>query len=114
MLRWLACGVLSLLVNPLGWVYYLPLLAGSLTAVALRAPSVLVPWLAFVWPVPLLMRQAAFTPWTAVTIYSLHSWGLIAVWCVLMRCIVEESRKGAIRGEHLRVREVRVAATGVR
>jgi hypothetical protein len=111
---WLACGVLSLLVNPLGWVYYLPLLAGSLTAVALRAPSVLVPWLAFVWPVPLLMRQAAFTPWTAVTIYSLHSWGLIAVWCVLMRCIVEESRKGAIRGEHLRVREVRVAATGVR
>ena len=25
---WLACGVLSLLVNPLGWMYYLPLLAG--------------------------------------------------------------------------------------
>jgi glycosyl transferase family 87 len=112
--EWLACGVLSILVNPLGWVYYLPLLAGSLTAVALRAPSVLVPWLAFVWPVPLLMGQAAFTPWTAVTIYSLHSWGLIAVWCVLMRCIVQESRKGSIRGEHLRVREVRVAATGVR
>ncbi len=112
--EWLACGVLSLLVNPLGWLYYLPLLAGSLTAVALRTPSVLIPWLAFVWPVPLLMGRAAFTPWTAVTIYSLHSWGLIAVWCVLMRCIVQESRKGSIRGEHLRVREVRVAATGVR
>jgi hypothetical protein len=112
--EWLACGVLSILVNPLGWVYYLPLLAGSLTAVALRAPGVLVPWLAFVWPVPLLMGLAAFTPWTAVTVYSLHSWGLIAVWCVLMRWIVQESRKGSIRGEHLRVREVRVAATGVR
>jgi hypothetical protein len=112
--EWLACGVLSILVNPLGWVYYLPLLAGSLTAVALRAPRVLLPWLAFVWPAPLLMGLAAFTPWTAVTVYSLHSWGLIAVWCVLMRWIVQESRKGSIRGEHLRVREVRVAAAGVR
>jgi hypothetical protein len=112
-IEWLACGVLSLLVNPLGWVYYLPLLAGSLTAVALRAPGVLAPWLAFVWPVPLLMGQATFTPLTAVTVYSLHSWGLIAVWSVLMRCAVHEGRKGSIRGEHLRVREVRVAATGV-
>jgi hypothetical protein len=112
--EWLACGVLSILVNPLGWVYYLPLLAGSLIAVALRAPSILVPWLAFVWPVPLLMGLAAFTPWTAVSVYSLHSWGLIAVWCVLMRWIVQEGRKGSIRGEHLRIREVRVATTGVR
>jgi hypothetical protein len=112
--EWLACGVLSILVNPLGWVYYLPLLAGSLTAVALRAPSVLLPWLSFVWPVPLLMGQAAFTPWTAVTVYSLHSWGLIGVWCVLMGWIVQERRKGSIGGEHLRVGEVRVAATGVR
>jgi Glycosyltransferase family 87 len=112
--EWLACGVLSVLGNPLGWVYYLPLLAGSLTAVALRTPSVLLPWLAFVWPVPLLIGQAAFTPWTAVTVYSLHSWGLIGVWCVLMRNIVQESRKRSIGGEHLHVREVRVAATGVR
>src|SRR5262245_48165906 len=112
--EWLACGVLSILVNPLGWVYYLPLLAGSLTAVALRTPRVLVPWLAFVWPVPLLIGQAAVTPRNAATVYSLHSWGLIAVWCVLMRCIVQEGRKGSIRCERLRIREVRIAATGVR
>jgi alpha-1,2-mannosyltransferase len=84
---WLVSGIVSLLVSPLGWVYYLPLLAGPLTAVARRRPRVLVPWLAFMWPMPLLIGQAPFTPWTAVTVYSFHSWGLIAAWIAAMSCV---------------------------
>ncbi len=84
---WLVSGIVSLLVSPLGWVYYLPLLAGPLTAVARRRPKVLVPWLAFMWPMPLVIGHAPFTPWTAVTVYSFHSWGLIATWIVAMSCV---------------------------
>jgi hypothetical protein len=102
---WLAAGLASILISPLGWLYYLPLLAGPLTAVARHRPAILSPGLAFVWPIPLVIATAQVTAWTAVTIFSMPAWGLLGVWA------------GAIflpeRGEPLRVqrppRAVRIA-----
>jgi hypothetical protein len=79
--EWLTCGVASLLVSPLGWAYYLPLLAGPLAAIAVRRPALLLAAFGFVWPMPYLMTLVHPSPLANATVFSLTSWSLIALWC---------------------------------
>jgi hypothetical protein len=77
---WLVCGALSLLVSPLGWVYYVPLLAGPLVAVSLERPWILMAGAGFLWPVLQLTALAPITRWSALTAFSLPFWSMLAVW----------------------------------
>ncbi len=80
--------LLALLVSPLGWVYYLWLIAGPAFALwrssrtrPSRARDVFL-WLAvpgLIWPLP------AFVPfegarWTAITVGSIYGWSMLALW----------------------------------
>jgi hypothetical protein len=76
---WAACALAALLISPLGWVYYLPLLAGPLTAVAMETSAPFWPAVGFMWPVPRLMALAPLTPWAAITVLSIPSWSLLAM-----------------------------------
>jgi hypothetical protein len=82
--EWLASGLLSLLISPLGWAYYLPLLAGPLAAMTIRRPVTLLAGIGFLWPVPFAMALVPTTPWTNVTIVSMTSWSLITLWCTAL------------------------------
>ena len=82
--EWLACVLLSLLASPLGWAYYLPLAAGPLTAIAIRRRAILLAGIGFLWPVPFAMALVPTAPLANVTLISLMSWSLIALWCVSM------------------------------
>lgn len=77
---WLAAGLASLLVSPLGWAYYLPLLAGPLAAVAIRRPVLIVAGLGFIWPVPVIMTLTSGEGLAAATVCSITTWSLIAMW----------------------------------
>jgi len=77
---WLACGLASLLASPLGWAYYLPLVAGPFAAIALRWPATVIATLGFVWPVPFVIALAPTVYWARVTVISLTTWSLLAVW----------------------------------
>jgi Glycosyltransferase family 87 len=85
--EWLACALVSLLASPLGWAYYLPLVAGPLTAIAIRRPVILLAGTGFVWPVPFAMALVPTVPWANITLISLTSWSLIALWCVSLNIL---------------------------
>jgi Glycosyltransferase family 87 len=95
--EWLACGLVSLLISPLGWAYYLPLVAGPLAAIAIRRPVILLTGLGFLWPVPFAMALAPTAPWAKITIISLTSWSLIALWCAAVHTLIRERRPGPVR-----------------
>ena len=99
--EWLACGLLSLLVSPLGWVYYLPLLAGPFAATAMRRPIVLLAGSGFLWPVPFAMALAPSAPWAAVTTVSMTSWSLIALWCAAVNVLTRDDRMSTTIGGSL-------------
>lgn len=77
---WLAAGLASLLVSPLGWAYYLPMLAGPLAAVAIRRPVLIMAGLGFIWPVPFVMMLTSGGALAAATVCSITTWSLIAMW----------------------------------
>jgi arabinofuranan 3-O-arabinosyltransferase len=85
---WLAAGLASLLVSPLGWAYYLPLLAGPLAAITIRRPALLVAGLGFVWPVPFIMTLTSVEGLAASTICSIMTWSLIAMWGVVVHAML--------------------------
>jgi hypothetical protein len=95
--EWLACGLVSLLASPLGWAYYLPLVAGPLTAIAMRRPFILLTGLGFLWPVPFAMALVPTSPWANVTIMSLTSWSLIALWCAALSTLTRDGRSWPLR-----------------
>jgi hypothetical protein len=78
--EWATFGLLSVLVSPLGWVYYLPLVAGPVVAVALSRRVIMYPLLGFMWPIPLLAVVMPATRWSFVLMGSLQTWSLIALW----------------------------------
>lgn len=77
---WLVAGLASLLLGPLGWLYYLPLLAGPLTAAARRRPAMLSWGVGFLWPMPLLIAAAPITRLNALLIFSIPAWSMLALW----------------------------------
>ena len=83
--EWAAFALLSLLISPLGWNYYLPVVAGPIVAVARTNRSVAYASFGFVWPIPLLAAVAPVTWWSAVSVGSLQTWSLIALWATVLR-----------------------------
>jgi hypothetical protein len=81
---WLRCGTLALLVSPLGWVYYVPLLAGPLAALMIKRPVLLWTCVGLLSPVLQVVARAPLAPWSAVTLFSLPFWSLLALWCSLL------------------------------
>jgi alpha-1,2-mannosyltransferase len=81
----------ALLISPLGWMYYVWFLAGPLVALwpstaAHRSPmrdafiALAVPGLLL----PLYMTTvAAHSGWTSLTLGSLYTWSLLALWCAV-------------------------------
>jgi hypothetical protein len=96
--EWLACGLVSLLASPLGWAYYVPLVAGPLGAVAIRRRIMLPAAAGFVWPIPLAMALVpTTTAWTRITIISLTSWSLIAMWSIVVNMLSRGERPWPLR-----------------
>jgi hypothetical protein len=91
---WLSAGLAALLISPLGWAYYLPLLAAPLTAVAMRRPVLVVAGLGFVWPVPFVMVLAPPEGLAAATICSITAWSLLAMWCAAVHPLLIGWRSG--------------------
>jgi hypothetical protein len=83
-LPWAAAGLASLLISPLGWLYYFPLLAGPLTALAVNRPVVLAAGLGVVWPLPMVLAGVPISPWTAVIVYSVPTWSLLGTWMLIL------------------------------
>lgn len=88
--EWLAAGLASLLLSPLGWVYYVPLLAGPLAAVARHRPRVLAAGAGLVWPVPALMTVTSPEGLAAVTICSITTWSLLAMWAATLHALNDD------------------------
>jgi hypothetical protein len=79
-IAWLVSGLASLLISPLGWAYYLPLLAGPLVALGRSHPGMLMAGIGFLWPMPLLMVLAPANRWSAVLVFSIPFWSMLALW----------------------------------
>lgn len=77
---WLVAGLASILISPLGWAYYVPLLAGPLTAVAIARPVILTGGVGFIWPLPMLLPLAPNTAIAWLVVYSIQTWSLVATW----------------------------------
>jgi alpha-1,2-mannosyltransferase len=95
--EWLACGLVSLLASPLGWAYYLPLAAGPLTAIAIRHRAILLAGIGFVWPVPFAMALVPTEPWANMTLISLTSWSLLALWCMILKVLIDDDRLSSVQ-----------------
>jgi hypothetical protein len=83
-LAWAAAGMASLLISPLGWLYYFPLLAGPMTALAVNRPLVLAAGVGVVWPVPMVLAGVPISPWTTVVVYSVPTWSLLGTWMLAL------------------------------
>jgi hypothetical protein len=79
---WLVAITASLLISPLGWIYYLPLLTAPLIVLAVeeRLPS----WTWIVWPLlvvpPVSQGFMQSNALEALTLGSVYSWGLLFIW----------------------------------
>jgi len=82
-IEWATFGLLSILVSPLGWVYYLPVVAGPVVAVALSRPALMFTLAGFVWPIPLVAVIMPATRWSFLSVGSLQTWSLIALWAIV-------------------------------
>jgi arabinofuranan 3-O-arabinosyltransferase len=81
--EWALLGVLSILISPLGWVYYVPVVAAPIVAAAFERPAVAWAALGIVWPIPLVIALFPITPWSMVSFGSIQTWSLIAMWTTL-------------------------------
>jgi hypothetical protein len=72
----------SLLASPLGWIYYMPILAGPLIVMARRGELPARAWC--VWPLlacpPISRDFLQFNPALAFTLGSAYTWGLVILW----------------------------------
>lgn len=97
----LAAGFLtSLLVSPLGWVYYIPVAIGPLLGVLDLRRLSWWQWLGLAglfWPVGLawapVASQLQQTPWNA-TVGSLYFVGLLTLWFSVRKALRRESEPG--------------------
>lgn len=81
---WSVFALVSLLISPLGWNYYLPIIAGPIAAVAILRPQILYASVGFLWPVPLLAVAAPLTRLSLLFAGSLQAWSLIALWISML------------------------------
>lgn len=80
--RWVAAVAIALLLSPLGWIYYLPLAAGALTA--LWSTGRWSAWLtaavlALCLPMIVLFRAIDQSWWAAATLGAAYTWALLTI-----------------------------------
>jgi arabinofuranan 3-O-arabinosyltransferase len=105
--QWLVGGLASILLSPLGWLYYVPVVAGPLIAVAKKQPWMVAAGIGAVWPVPLLIERAATTSTSGLMLLSVPGFSLIALWIVAVYQSLGDSstrvRRVAAKGRDLTV-----------
>ena len=78
---WAALGLLALLISPLGWVHYVPIVTGPIVATLVAGrPSAqrlgIAGWLLLCVPFAWL-KTATFGPWLTLTVASAYGWGTL-------------------------------------
>jgi hypothetical protein len=93
--QWAILAPAMLLMSPLGWMYYIPLLIPPLAAVipSLRVlfPAILAA--AILWVPSSVLARNQFGPVATATIASPYTWGLLLLWTAL--CL--DGRTGEVR-----------------
>jgi hypothetical protein len=82
--KWAVCALLSILISPLGWDYYLPVAAAPLVAIALRHRSVAFAAIGFMWPIPLVVAIVPATQWGMIWAGSLQTISLVLIWIAVL------------------------------
>lgn len=93
--HWAILGAAMLLMSPLGWMYYIPLLIPSLAA-AIPSQRYLLPIFvagAILWVPSSVLARNTFGPLASATIASPYSWGLLLLWGTMCGGSGEEVRK---------------------
>jgi len=85
--RWMAALLFALLLSPLGWIYYVPLLIGPLVS-ALRNPSTSrifrASLVGFAIPAFALGSwRAVSNPAVLLTVASIYTWSVLSMWLFL-------------------------------
>jgi len=86
--HWSILGVAMLLISPLGWMYYIPLLIPPLAATMptlQRIAPILVAG-AILWVPSNLLARNHFGPLATATIGSPYTWGLLLLWATVCLC----------------------------
>jgi hypothetical protein len=83
--QWAILGTAMLLISPLGWMYYIPLLIPPLAAVipAARRIAPIVVAGALLWVPSSLLARNHFGPLATATYASPYTWGLLFLWVTL-------------------------------
>jgi Glycosyltransferase family 87 len=83
--QWAILGTAMLLISPLGWMYYIPLLIPPLAAVipAARRIAPIIVAGALLWVPSSLLARNHFGPLATATISSTYTWGLWLLWATL-------------------------------
>jgi hypothetical protein len=93
--HWAILAAAMLLMSPLGWMYYIPLLIPSLAA-AIPSQRNLLPIFvagAMLWVPSSVLARNTFGPLASATIASLYTWGLLLLWGTVCLGREEEVRK---------------------
>jgi len=84
-LQWAILAAAMLLISPLGWMYYIPLLIPIFAAV-IPSRRHLLPVLvaaAILWVPSSVLARNAFGPFATATYASPYTWGLLLLWATL-------------------------------
>jgi hypothetical protein len=94
---WLLVSITALLVCPIGWVYYLPMLLGPAVAIGISGRYAGLRWVAPTCIVPCLSArflQDGYAP-LAITFGSIYFWGFLLAFVYIV------TRRDRSRGTHL-------------
>lgn len=80
-MAWASIALLALLLSPLGWVHYVPIAAGPLSAMVADAPRVarrlgIAGWLLVCNPLAWMLPTNESGPGMLLTIGSSYMWGI--------------------------------------
>ena len=83
--HWAILAASMLLMSPLGWMYYIPLLIPTFAAVipSRRHISVICLAAAILWVPSSVLARNTFGPLATATIASPYTWGLLLLWATL-------------------------------
>jgi hypothetical protein len=83
--QWAILAPSMLLMSPLGWMYYIPLLIPTLAAVvpSMRRLALVVIAAAILWVPSSVLARNTFSPLATATYASPYTWGLLLLWATL-------------------------------
>lgn len=98
--EWAVYALLSIVISPLGWDYYLPAVAAPLVAVARRHKNIAIAAAGFMWPVPLAIAMAPPNRLSMISLGSLQTLSLMALWISVLATGSEWARGVAVARAH--------------